>query len=1305
MKKAAFILSFILISLTVISQTYYGSSARAIVPGTDMLVKDPLLDIPSFIRFAKGSEIDFKQVPSWVKSHFSISPDFDLTLLREDKDNLGFTHYRYQQTYKGYPVHSNIFIFHVKNGIVVSMNGQLFSKLDVKAVVILNETEALNKALAFVGAVNYKWQMPEEEHLLKYALNDENATYFPKGVLVMIPADDNYKGPNYRLAWKFDIYANQPMSRQWIFVDAASGKIIKTLQRIQSEHEEVLSNAVATALTKYNNTRTITTDYTGSTYRLRETGRGLGIETYNLNNGTNYGSATDFTNATTSWSAVNNDQVARDAHWGAEVTYDYFLSKHSRNSIDNAGLKLLSYVHYDNNYDNAFWDGTKMTYGDGAVSETPYTTLDICGHEITHGLTENTAGLTYSYESGALNEGFSDIFGTSIEFYASPPLQTGNWEVGEDIGSPFRSMSNPNLYSQPDTYQGNLWYSGSADNGGVHTNSGVVNFWYYLLCQGGSGTNDNGNSYNVTGITMAKAELIAFRALTVYLTSSSQYADARTATLQATYDIYGSCSQELISATNAWYAVGVGASYSATATVADFTTASSQNLCAGVPLTTQFSNLSSNGNSYKWYFGDGTTSTDINPSHTYIVNGSFNVSLVAYGGTCGSDSITKTSFITAGITVSGDTICANAHATLNAIGNGILKWYSTPAGSVVLNTGNTFITPLLSSTTSYYVEDSVIQGQTYYGARTDKTTTGANNVTAEQGLIFNALQPFVLKSVKVYSTATGTANRTISLKTSSGTVISSVVVSVPAGESRLTLNLNIPAGTNLKLVAAASSNFWRDQSTSDNIYPLTLANIMSITTSTAGTTPLRYYYYFYDWEVKLNCVSPRVEVTALVNPIPEAAGTISGTINACPGQTDIPYSVPAIPNATGYIWTLPSGVTGTSTTNSIRVDFSDSASTGNITVQGTNDCGNGPASVISVNIGNINPVHITESVCDSYVAPDGAVYTSSGIKTAVIPGITGCDSTIIIDLTVKHSSVSSITETACNTYTAPDGIIYTTSGIKTAVIPNISGCDSTITIDLTIAQSTGSSITESVCNTYTAPDGAVYTSSGIETAVISNIAGCDSTITINLTVNQITVSSITASACNSYTAPDGAVYNTGGIRSAVIPNASGCDSIITIDLTVNTVDVSLTVNDPVIYVNDSGATIQWLNCDNAYSIIPNDTSQIYTAPVNGTYAALITQGICSDTSACIVIINAGIASNERNGISVYPNPVSDELTIEIKGHNGISSYKIINSLGQTIIQGYLSDKAVIPTHLFAPGVYFIKLDAGNSLIFEKIIKE
>ncbi|RYY18584.1 MAG: T9SS type A sorting domain-containing protein, partial [Cytophagaceae bacterium] len=293
---------------------------------------------------------------------------------------------------------------------------------------------------------------------------------------------------------------------------------------------------------------------------------------------------TDFVDADNNWTAAeyNNatyDNVAGDAHFGAQATYDYWKAVHSRNSYNNAGAVLRSYVHYSTSYENAYWDGSRMTYGDGATTFKPLTALDVCGHEIGHAVCASTANLTYSNESGAMNEGLSDIWGASIEKYtADAKGLTGKstWDIGEEImkkGGALRSMSNPNLYSQPAYYKGKNWYTGTSDNGGVHTNSGVLNYWYYLISVGKSGTNEVGNAYAVAALGLTDAAKITFRMESVYMTASSTYANARTYSIQAATDLYGATSTQAQAVTNAWYAVGVGAAYGGTTTTPPATAA------------------------------------------------------------------------------------------------------------------------------------------------------------------------------------------------------------------------------------------------------------------------------------------------------------------------------------------------------------------------------------------------------------------------------------------------------------------------------------------------------------------------------------------------------------------------------------------------------------------------------------------------------------------------------------------------------------------------------------------------------------
>lgn len=520
-----------------------------------------------FMRFDKNGP-DFKGQPVlFDEASQRLSPG-QARKLGLEKDAMGFETHRFQQTIDGIPVEYGMMAVQTKEGKIVGESGKWILKVPAGIAKKANVSEAvaLQNAMSFVGAESYKWQNKAEEEFIKKESNDPNASFAPKGELVYYsdPSDEKLSG--VKLAYKFDIYAEKPVSRQYVFVDAKNGEILGTDALL---HE---INIPGTATTVYSGNRNIITDSYNGSYRLREAGRngGTAVETYNLNKGTDFSAAVDFTDTDNSWNNVNAnlDQYATDAHWGAEMTLDYYFTKFGRKSIDNNNFAIKSYVHYKLNEFNAYWDGSRMLYGDGSSlnGNKPLTAIDVCGHEITHGMTAKTANLAYQREPGALNEGFSDIFGNSIELWARPTQ--ANWKLGEDFNYPIRDMANPNAHNQPDTYMGTYWKNVSVsgcrnpsrfnDYCGVHTNSGVLNFWYYLLVTGGSGTNDKGFAYNVTGIGLDKAGAVAYRTLTTYLTSTSTYANARTYSLQATADLYGAGSNEVTQVTNAWNAVGVG---------------------------------------------------------------------------------------------------------------------------------------------------------------------------------------------------------------------------------------------------------------------------------------------------------------------------------------------------------------------------------------------------------------------------------------------------------------------------------------------------------------------------------------------------------------------------------------------------------------------------------------------------------------------------------------------------------------------------------------------------------------------------
>lgn len=502
---------------------------------------------PTFIKLQTPVSATAKD--QVFQQYFETTTGDDLQLIQTRTDDLGFTHEKYQQFYNGLEVEGATYTLHIQHGNITHLSGNFRDVWDLKTIPSIKKQDAFNAALRHVGAEKYMW----EEH------GDHIDYEKPDGELVIVADPKGEAKP--QLAYKFDIYAAEPIFRAEVFIDAHTGKYIYEHAHIHDTNTPASGNAI------YDGNVSFTADYTGSIYRLRQTADGNGVETYDMNNGTNYNSATDFTSSNpNSWS----DGTSVQAHWGAEQTHKYFSQKHNRNSYDGNGAVIRSYVHYSSNYVNAFWDGQRMTYGDGdGVNYGPLVSLDIVGHEIAHGVTEYAANLVYQRESGALNESFSDIFGEAIEFFATG---SNDWQMGTDIGiggsGAIRSMNNPNAFNDPDTYGGSYWINPncgvptqSNDYCGVHTNSGVQNKWFYILVVGESGTNDVGSSYSVTGIGMDKAAAIAYRNLNTYLSTSSTFADARTGAIQSAIDLYGAGSAEEIAVTDAWYAVGVGSPY------------------------------------------------------------------------------------------------------------------------------------------------------------------------------------------------------------------------------------------------------------------------------------------------------------------------------------------------------------------------------------------------------------------------------------------------------------------------------------------------------------------------------------------------------------------------------------------------------------------------------------------------------------------------------------------------------------------------------------------------------------------------
>ncbi|MFF1627683.1 M4 family metallopeptidase [Streptomyces sp. NPDC058272] len=472
-----------------------------------------------------------------------------------DKD--GTQHVRYDRTYHQLPVLGGDFVVHLTpDGTYRSAN------------------RATKRSIS-LSSVTPELSAPKAADLAVNALRAANLGETLKQVTAkpQLVVDAQHGTP--RLAWRTDAVARDslgnPVART-VLTDARTGAQIDAWDSIET--------ATGDGKSLYSGTVPLETTLSGSTYQLKDATRG-NTYTGDAANKTDLcvlgicvsrAPATVFTDTDNHWgtgTTADRSSAAVDAQYGTNETWDYYKNVHGRNGIAGDGKGSYNRVHYGSNYNNAFWDDSCfcMTYGDGdGTTFGPLVALDVAGHEMSHGVTSKTAALTYSGESGGLNEATSDIFGTLVEWYANSPSDLGDYLIGEKIvrsgfgKTALRYMDKPSK----DGNSADCW-SSSVGNLDVHYSSGVANHFAYLLAEGSGAKTLNGVSYNsptcngsaVTGIGRDKLGKIWYRALTVYMTSSTNYAGARTATLNAAKDLYGAGSTEYNTVAAAWSAVSV----------------------------------------------------------------------------------------------------------------------------------------------------------------------------------------------------------------------------------------------------------------------------------------------------------------------------------------------------------------------------------------------------------------------------------------------------------------------------------------------------------------------------------------------------------------------------------------------------------------------------------------------------------------------------------------------------------------------------------------------------------------------------
>ncbi|MGY6025398.1 M4 family metallopeptidase [Streptomyces spinosirectus] len=456
------------------------------------------------------------------------------------KDADGTTHTRYERTFAGLPVLGGDLVVH-ENGGRTTVTKAHSADLSVPS---------LNPKITAAGAADKAQAVSKHAGVKRSKTEDKPRLVVWAGTGKPVLAWESVVGGVQR--------DGTPNELQ-IVTDAATGKQLLAAEKVHT----------GSGTGQFVGPVPLGTTQSGSTYQLIDPER-AGHKTYDLNQGTS-GTGTLFTDDNDVWGdgqPTNRQTAGVDVAFGAAATWDYYKDTFGRNGIRNDGVAAYSRAHYGNNYVNAFWQDSCfcMTYGDGSGNTHPLTALDVAAHEMSHGVTAATAGLVYSGESGGLNEATSDIFAAAVEFYENLPADPGDYLIGEKIdingdGTPLRYMDKPSK----DGASRDSWSStlGSID---VHYSSGPANHFFYLLSEGSGAKTVNGVDYDsptydgrpVAGIGIQNAAAIWYRALTTYMTSTTDYAGARTATLSAAADLFGAYSPTYLAVADAWAAINVG---------------------------------------------------------------------------------------------------------------------------------------------------------------------------------------------------------------------------------------------------------------------------------------------------------------------------------------------------------------------------------------------------------------------------------------------------------------------------------------------------------------------------------------------------------------------------------------------------------------------------------------------------------------------------------------------------------------------------------------------------------------------------
>ncbi len=469
-------------------------------------------------------------------------------------DATAFRRSKFQQYHRGLPVVGAVYTLHSQGENVFRATGRIAPLLDIlpQATLPLNAllhsaTDQLQESLIQEERIpvhkNLQWEIGE-----------------PK--LVIIDRKFPQRSGDYILAYAVELESHfQIPIIETAYFDAQNGQLIQHLSKVKSEA------VPARGTTLYYGEQSFVTDSLGpQEYHLHDRSRGMGIHTFNSSPDA---SSQEFVDADNFWESSEDNyqnRVATDAHYCSTAYFDFMLDQFDWEGVDGDGMILNTYVNVGGRFfTNAYWNGVGAHFGNGDCDRfNPLTTLDVVGHEFAHGFTEFTSGLIYRNQSGALNESISDILGKALE--ATYDSEEFNWKLPSKAlkdpnGRAFRSIEDPNVYNDPKYLGGRFWQYGSSDFGGVHSNSGVLNYWFYLLTEGGTGTTELGDAFTVGALGMEAALQVVFTMQVAYLTPDATYYDAFEASLSAAEDLYGLHSEAYNTIVEAWKAVGITAGH------------------------------------------------------------------------------------------------------------------------------------------------------------------------------------------------------------------------------------------------------------------------------------------------------------------------------------------------------------------------------------------------------------------------------------------------------------------------------------------------------------------------------------------------------------------------------------------------------------------------------------------------------------------------------------------------------------------------------------------------------------------------